>query len=74
MFLYFMMQCLVGFFPFVGWFLLIYSGEMVVAWVGIVPSHPEWAVPLAYILMVPAASFALRKAINYVRKHSPFNP
>jgi hypothetical protein len=48
--------------PFIGWFVLFYSGEMVLAWVSIVPSHPEWAELLAYILVIPAMSLAWRKA------------
>jgi hypothetical protein len=65
---WFLFKCLVGAFPFLGWFILYYFGEMVLAWLPIVVARPEYAVPAAYVLQVPAAAFALRKAIKHVER------
>ncbi len=52
----------VGALYFCGWFILIYLGEMVLAWLPIVVANPAWAEPAAYILQVPAAAFSIRRA------------
>ena len=36
----FLMKCMAGLFPFCGWFVSFYFGEMVLTWVLIVPSRP----------------------------------
>ena len=66
--MYFLIKCMVGAPAFIGWFILIYLGEMLVTWLTIVPSHPEWAVPAVYILEIAAASFAFRKAMKAVER------
>lgn len=60
--MWFLMKCVVGFFPFCGWFISFYLGEMILTWILIVPDHPELAELVAYILTIPAAMLALRKA------------
>jgi hypothetical protein len=62
------MKCAAGTPAFIGWFILYYCGEMVLTWLTIVPSHPEWAVPAARILLVPAAALAFRKAMQSAGK------
>jgi hypothetical protein len=57
---------------FIGWFLLFYTGEMLLTWVTIVPGHPEWAERLVYILMIPAISLALRKAKKAIDRQMRF--
>jgi hypothetical protein len=64
---------LLGFLPFCGWFISFYLGEMVLTWILIVPNHPEWAVPAADILAIPAAVLALRKAKKYLEKWERFH-
>ena len=59
---YFCIKCLVGTPTFIGWFISYYFCEMVLIWLPIVVQNPEWAVPAAQILEVPALFLALRKA------------
>jgi hypothetical protein len=51
---WFLFKCFVGAFPFLGWFILYYFGEMVLAWLPIAVSKPEYALPAAQILQVLA--------------------
>jgi hypothetical protein len=66
--MWFLMKCMAGLPPFCGWFISFYFGEMILTWIVVVPDHPEWAIPAAYILQIPAAMFALRKATKSVEK------
>ena len=65
---WFLFKCFVGAFPFLGWFVLYYFGEMVLAWLPIAVSKPEWSILAARILQIPAAIFAFRKANKYVEE------
>ena len=62
---WFLFKCLVGAFPFMGWFILFYLG-MIPVWLGIAAVNQDLAEPAAQLLMLPAAALALPKAIKYV--------
>jgi hypothetical protein len=65
--MWFLIKCLVGAFPFLGWFVL-YSLGMIPIWLGIAAAKFDWAIPTAFLLGLPAAALALPKAMNYVEK------
>jgi len=73
MFEWFLLKCLIGTPSFIGWFISYYFCEMVLVWLPIVAKNPEWAVPAAQILQIPAALLALRKAKKRVDKWERFH-